>query len=470
MWSRLILMAMEFFKAKSPTEAPAAPRPSAGAPAGPVPGQAAEPEMVSAAANFLQSKYQEILQKAGRGAGDLASEVTDAIVEAAVLERASDVHIEAHGSQLRIRCRVDGVLQEFLNAPLHPDIPLAKRFRVLAGFDPNPPIPFRVEDGRFTKNIQGRPIQIRVSAFPTVNGEKIVLRVLDQANLLLGLEQVGLNGEHLDTLRRLVRSTYGIFFVTGATGSGKTTTLYSMLREINGKNINIMTLEDPVESRLDGINQAQINERGGFTFEQGLRAILRQDPNVIMVGEIRDYQTAEIAMRASLTGHLVLTTLHTINATTVVDRLFEMGTPPFLISSSMLGSMSQRLVRRLCDKCASPAPPLAEATINEFIKTLEPEEGKGVKDILMKPGGKLLKAVGCPDCRSSGYSGRLGLFELMIMNEYLRTHILAKSQSDLLRRTAVQTGMKTLLMDGALKAWMGLTTLDEVVRVTATIA
>ncbi len=417
----------------------------------------------------LKSRYDEILKKVGKGQSDLSTEASDAILEAAVSERASDVHVETHGAQLRVRLRVDGVLQECLTAPVHPDIPLAKRFRVLAGFDPNPPVPFRAEDGRFAKTIAGRPVQIRVSAFPTVNGEKIVLRVLDQANVLLALDQLGLTAENHALLDRMLRASYGIFFVTGATGSGKTTTLYSMLRRINVKNANVMTLEDPVESRLDGINQGQINPRSGFTFEEGLRAALRQDPDVIMIGEIRDYQTAEIAMRASLTGHLVLTTLHTINAPTVVDRLFEMGVQPFLISSSMLGSMAQRLVRKLCVKCAQPSGAPSEASVQELVKTLDNEEAKGVRELLLKPGASFKRPVGCADCRG-GYSGRVGIFELMIMNEYLRTHILAKTQSDILRRTAIQTGMRTLLMDGSLKAWSGVTTLDEVLRVTATLS
>ncbi|MFH1619584.1 MAG: GspE/PulE family protein, partial [bacterium] len=419
----------------------------------------------------LEERYQALIKAARRTpAIDIAIQLGDLILETAVLERASDIHFEHHGTSLRIRFRIDGILQDALMVPRNTEIPITQRLRVLAGFDPEPPTTFRSEEGRFQKVLLGRAIQVRVSSFPTINGEKLVLRVLDRQHLGLDITQLGLEQESMTTLRKLIRSPYGIFFITGATGSGKTTSMYAMVRNISTPMINITTLEDPVEYRLEGINQAQINPKTGFSWGEGLRTILRQDPDVIMVGEIRDHETAEISMRAALTGHLLFTTMHTINAAGVVERLFEMGVPPFLIASSLLGSMAQRLVRQICPKCAQEAAPPSEAVVNEFVKSLDPKEAKMIKEIVFKPGGRFKLEQGCQACRNTGYMGRTGIFELMIMNEELRKQVLAHASTDVLRRTAVQTeSMRTLLMDGLSNAWAGHTTLAEVIRVTATM-
>lgn len=425
----------------------------------------------SALTGTLEEGYNELLQAKGRSPGiDLAIKLSDLILEHAVRERASDVHLESQGANLRVRFRVDGILQDMLATPKNAEIPLTQRIRVLAGFDPEPPASFRNEEGRFQKMLSGRAIQVRVSSFPTVNGEKLVLRVMDRQQLGIDLDQLGLDPETLTVVKKLIRNPYGIFFITGATGSGKTTSLYAMLKNINTPMINIITLEDPVEYRLEGINQAQISAKTGFTWAEGLRSILRQDPNVIMVGEIRDYDTAEISLRSALTGHLLFTTIHTINAASIIERLFEMGVPPFLIGSSMLGAMSQRLVRKVCPQCAQKAAAPSEPMVNEFVKNMDPEEAKLVKELILRPGADYKVEKGCQACRNTGYSGRMGIFELMLMNEEIRKHILDHAPTDVIKRTAIKSGkMRTLLMDGITKARAGSTTLSEIIRVTATM-
>jgi type IV pilus assembly protein PilB len=421
-------------------------------------------------ATDFAGRFNAIQLRAAKGEGSEASvDAANLILEEAVNQGTSDVHIELGGGQLRVRFRIDGQLTDALKTQIHPQLPVTQRFRILAGFDPKPGGTFRSEDGRFTVDLGGRSIQSRCSVFPTVDGESVVLRIFDQTQLGLGIEQVGMPSDTLDMVNKLVKCNYGMFVVTGATGCGKTTTLYGILQKLNQPNVNIMSLEDPVEYRLAGINQAQINPKMGFTFAEALRGVLRQDPNVVMVGEIRDAESAEIAMRTAQTGHFVLTSLHTISAPGAVDRLFEMGVQPFLMTSSLLGVLAQRLIRRLCE-CAKPTTPPPQQVVDEFAKTLDPEEGSRVKELIYRQGATFLAPTGCDKCRGTGYLGRTGLFELMVMNEHLRGHILAKSAPDLIRRTAIQTGMRTLLMDGVLKASSGWTTLDEVLRVTAVMA
>ncbi len=419
----------------------------------------------------LADDYQNLIKTKGRSpAIDLAIKLSDLLLEHAVRERTSDIHIENQGANLRIRFRVDGILQDMLTTPKSTDIPLTQRIRVLAGFDPEPPKSFRNEEGRFQKMITNRAIQIRVSSFPTVNGEKLVLRVLDRQGLGMDIEQLGMNKDTLTVIKKLIRNPYGIFFITGSTGSGKTTSLYALLKNISTPMINIITLEDPVEYRLEGINQSQISQKTGFTWAEGLRTILRQDPDVIMVGEIRDYETAEISLRSALTGHLLFTTIHTINAPSIIERLFEMGIPPFLIASSMLGAISQRLVRNVCPHCAQKAAPPSETVVKEFVKNMDSVEAKLITEMILKPGANYKVEKGCPKCRNTGYLGRTGIFELMLMNEEIRKQVLDHSATDIIKRTAIEQGkMKTLLMDGIIKARDGVTTLSEIIRVTATM-
>ena len=419
----------------------------------------------------LANDYQNLIKTKGRSpAIDLAIKLSDLLLEHAVRERTSDIHIETQGANLRIRFRVDGILQDMLSTPKSADIPLTQRIRVLAGFDPEPPKSFRNEEGRFQKMIANRAIQIRVSSFPTVNGEKLVLRVLDRQGLGMDIEQLGMNKDTLTVIKKLIRNPYGIFFITGSTGSGKTTSLYALLKNISTPMINIITLEDPVEYRLEGINQSQISQKTGFTWAEGLRTVLRQDPDVIMVGEIRDYETAEISLRSALTGHLLFTTIHTINAPSIIERLFEMGVPPFLIASSMLGAISQRLVRKVCPHCAQKAAPPSETVVKEFVKNMDSVEAKLVTEMILKPDANYKVEKGCPKCRNTGYLGRTGIFELMLMNEEIRKQVLDHSATDIIKRTAIGEGqMKTLLMDGIVKARDGVTTLTEIIRVTATM-
>ena len=418
----------------------------------------------------LEEKFNQLLKGSGRTpAIELAVQISDLILMQAVAQRTSDIHFEYHGNSLKVRFRIDGILQDALLVPRNQNIPITQRLRVLAGFDPEPPTNFRNEEGRFQKVLAGKTVQVRVSSFPTINGEKLVLRILDRTQMGLSLDQLGLEAKTLSTIKKVIENPYGIFFVTGATGSGKTTTLYAILKTITTPMRNTITLEDPVEYRLEGINQAQINAKTGFTWNEGLRTVLRQDPDIIMVGEVRDHENAEISMRAALTGHLILTTIHTISAPSVVERLYEMGIPPFLIASSTLGSMAQRLVRRVCAQCCTPAPTPDPDVINEMVKMLDPEEGASIKEIISRPGAQFKSAVGCPACRGTGYLGRTGIFEIMLMNEELRKQVLSHSTTDDLKRTAVKSGMKTLLMDGIEKSWAGITTLPEVLRVTATM-
>jgi type II secretory ATPase GspE/PulE/Tfp pilus assembly ATPase PilB-like protein len=418
----------------------------------------------------LQNRFQQLMKNSARTpAIDMAIQISDLILEQAVMERTSDVHFEYQGQNLRVRYRVDGILQDVLKLARDKNIPITQRLRVLAGFDPEPPTSYRTEEGRFQKNLAGRQIQFRVSVFPAINGEKLVLRVFDRSQMGLTLDQLGFSEEVLKKVKELAFNPYGIFVVTGATGSGKTTSLYAMARTVNSSMVNILSLEDPVEYRLDGINQAQVNPKTGFSWAEGLRTILRQDPDVILLGEVRDSETADIALRTALTGHMIFTTLHTISAPGAIERLFEMGIQPYLIASSLVCCMAQRLVRKICPKCAQKNQPLTGEEASEFVKNLNPVEAKFIKEVLLKPDAGFVNQKGCPDCRNTGYVGRTGIFEFMVMNEDLRKKILSKGTTDDIRRTAIEMGMKTMLADGIEKASKGITTMREVLRVTATM-
>ncbi len=411
--------------------------------------QPAQQPAGAAPAGTLEEGYNELVKDKGRAPGiDLAIKLSDLILEHAVAERSSDVHIETQAANLRVRFRVDGILQDMLTAPKNAEIPLTQRIRVLAGFDPEPPASFRTEEGRFQKIIAGRAIQVRVSSFPTVNGEKLVLRILDRQQLGLDLEQIGMDQESLTIIKKLIRNPYGIFFITGSTGSGKTTSLYAMLRNINTPMINIITLEDPVEYRLEGINQAQINNKSGFTWAEGLRTILRQDPDVIMVGEIRDPETAAISVQAAMTGHRVLSTVHTNDAAGAVTRFIEMGVEPFLISTVLLASFAQRLVRTVCPYCKEPYRPPAKALAAWGLDKYEKanfQHGKG-----------------CYQCLNTGYKGRTGIFEVLINDSLIQDMIVKKSSAHEIIRVAEAAGkLRNLKTDAAGKVLQGITTLEE---------
>jgi type IV pilus assembly protein PilB len=374
------------------------------------------------------------------------------IIERAISKRASDIHAEPQDKSLLIRYRVDGVLHEEIVIPRMLKAAVISRLKILAKINiAERRIP---QDGRFTIRAEGGKIDLRVSTFPTVHGEKVVMRILERTAMNLPLEDLGMNETILGKFRQILTLSHGIVLVTGPTGSGKTTTLYAGLNCINDSEKNIVTLEDPVESHIQGINQGHTNPIAGFTFASGLRSILRQDPDIIMVGETRDVETAEIAIQAALTGHLVFTTVHTNDAISSVIRLVDMGIEPFLVSSSVAAVIAQRLVRRVCSACAEKVQPP---------EIIVPETGEGRK---LK---RALKAKGCDRCAGNGYKGRVGLYELVVINDVMRRMIIKGATAQELNAEARTSDFKTMFEDGLDKVEQGLTTLEEVMRVTRTV-
>jgi general secretion pathway protein E len=378
----------------------------------------------------------------------------NAIIFRASSQRASDVHIEPYEDRLKVRFRVDGVLLDVASEEkgFHPSI--VSRIKVMSGLNiAEKRLP---QDGRIGLKIAGRDVDIRVSSIPTQFGERIVLRLLDKSATVLELPQVGLTGRKLELVEKLILKPNGILLVTGPTGSGKTTTLYSCLSKINTVDLNILTVEDPIEYQLDGIGQMQVNPKINFTFASGLRAILRQDPDVVMVGEIRDAETAEIAIQASLTGHLVLSTLHTNDSCGAIGRLLDMGSEPFLVASSLLAVMAQRLVRRLCPHCREQY----EMT-DEELKELGLSPTQISSRLAYKPGTKP-----CEHCQDNRYQGRTGIHELLVINDPIRSLILQRVDSSSIRAEAQKHGFETLRIDGARKVLAGETSVEEVLLAT----
>ena len=378
----------------------------------------------------------------------------NAIIFKASSERASDVHVESYEDRLKVRFRIDGVLYDVASEDKAFQASIISRIKVMAGLNiAEKRLP---QDGRIGLKIAGKDVDIRVSTVPTQFGERVVLRLLDKTTTVLDLEQIGLQGKNLETVERLIKKPNGIILVTGPTGSGKTTTLYSCLTRINTPELNILTVEDPIEYQLAGIGQMQVNPKIDFTFANGLRAILRQDPDVVMVGEIRDTETAEIAIHASLTGHLVLSTLHTNDSCGAITRLLDMNIEPFLVSSSLLGVMAQRLVRRLCPHCRAPHS-ISDVELNEL--GLDPAHvpartvyGRGES--------------ACPHCQNTGYTGRTGIHELLVMNDQVRNLVLQRVDSGSIKNLMLKQGFETLRIDGARKVLEGVTSLEEVLMVT----
>lgn len=379
------------------------------------------------------------------------------IINQAISEGASDIHIEPGKEKVKVRYRVDGVLRDSMAVPKKVQAPLTSRFKIMSNMDiAEKRVP---QDNRIGAVIGGREYDFRVSTLPTVYGEKIVMRVLDRANVNIGLTKLGFLPDTLQQLEDSCSRSYGIILVTGPTGSGKSTTLYSILNKINNGENNIITIEDPVEYEIDGISQCNVNVRAGMTFAMGLRAMLRQDPDVIMVGEMRDKETATIAMEAALTGHLVLSTLHTNDAAGAATRLIDMEVEPFLIASSIVAVQAQRLVRTICQKCKEPFVVPREALLR-YGFPLPDEVG-------VETDGKLnlFKGAGCERCSSTGYKGRTGVHELMVFSDEIRDEVLKKSPSHAIRQIAVSQGMRTLQSDAVQKILLGQTTIDEVLRV-----
>jgi len=375
----------------------------------------------------------------------------NAIIFKASSERASDVHIEPFEDRLKVRFRVDGVLHDVASEDKSFQPAILSRVKVMAGLNiAEKRLP---QDGRIGLKIAGKDVDIRVSTVPTQFGERIVMRLLDKSGAVLDINQLGVDERNLKLITKLLQKPNGIILVTGPTGSGKTTTLYACLTYINQPDLNILTVEDPIEYQLDGVGQMQVNPKIDFTFASGLRAILRQDPDVVMVGEIRDGETAEIAIQASLTGHLVLSTLHTNDSAGAVTRLVDMGVEPFLVSSSLLAVVAQRLVRRLCKHCKVPG----EIT-DEEIRELGIDPAKVPSRQIFRPGN-----TECPHCQGAGYSGRLGIHEILVIDDDLRGQILQRMDSNSIRTSAIKRGFSTLRMDGARKIFMGQTSVEEVI-------
>lgn len=371
----------------------------------------------------------------------------NALFQQAVKERASDIHIEPYEKELEIRLRVDGILRKVLSPPKIVQDALINRVKILASLDIGEKrLP---QDGRMRLLIGGKDIDIRVSLVPTIYGERIVLRLLDRKGGSLGLNEIGLDREDIRNFHSQLERPNGIVLVTGPTGSGKTTTIYAAFQKIHNESRNILTVEDPVEYQIKGIGQIQINPNIGLTFASGLRSILRQDPDVLMVGEIRDFETAQIAVQASLTGHLVLSTLHTNDAASAITRLLDMGVEPFLVASSLLSILAQRLVRVICDACRRPYSPTDVE-----------------RAYFRQPAEELFRGIGCERCKGMGYYGRTGIFELLNVNDEVRELIARKVDDKKLKSCSIGQGMRTLREDGLLKAAKGITTLEEVLRVT----
>jgi len=394
------------------------------------------------------------------------SRIVNIILKHAVEGRASDIHIEPLENELRIRYRLDGALHTSLVLPLRVHPAVVSRIKILANLkiDENR----KPQDGRFHFSLSDRGgkskgVDLRVSSFPTSNGEKVVMRVLDTSGGLRTLEELGISGRNLKVLKENIKKPFGMILVTGPTGSGKSTTLYAVLNILNQEGVNIITLEDPIEYRLAGVNQSQVHSDIGFTFASGLRSILRQDPDIIMVGEIRDRETAELATHAALTGHLVLSTLHTNDSVGVVPRLVDMGIEPFLISSSLNVIVAQRLVRRICDSCREEikASPRMEEII---LKELEDVPDEQKKELNLSPPLKLFRGKGCKNCGQKGYSGRISICEVLAVDPALEKIISEKPSEELIKKEAKNQGMIAMRQDGIIKALNGFTTMEEVLK------
>ncbi len=416
-----------------------------------------EPEMTSleeiAAEEEAAAPPEEGLEP--RKLEEMASEApvvrwVNHLIIRAVRERASDIHIEPTREGLRVRFRIDGVLHPIVSPKKALQVAVVSRIKIMSRMNiAEKRVP---QDGRYGAIVDGREIDFRVSTFPTTYGEKVVMRILDRMRLL-SLDELGLVDEAYATLREMIAMPHGVILITGPTGSGKSTTLYAILQEIRSGEKNIITIEDPVEYDIDDICQSQVNERAGYTYLVGMRHILRQDPDVIMIGEIRDPETAEVAIRAALTGQLVFSTIHTNEAPGTVTRLIDMGVEPFLVASGLEGVVAQRLVRRICPKCkvAYDPPP------------------KILEELGLPPGTPLYKGEGCDQCRNTGFRGRIGIFEVMRINDRLRELIVTRPPTSAVRALAREFGMRTLWEDGMRKVAMGITTVEEVMEETEKI-
>jgi general secretion pathway protein E len=398
---------------------------------------------------------------------DLASEApvirfVNVLINRAVEARASDIHIEPFENELKVRYRIDGVLHDVDAPQRRLQAAIVSRIKIMAKLNiAERRLP---QDGRIKLRMMGKEIDLRVSTLPTLYGESVVMRILDRGSIVLDLDRLGFPSDTLSTWEQLIIKPYGMILVTGPTGSGKTTTLYGSLHKVNSPEKKIVTIEDPVEYQLNGVNQIHVKPQIGLTFANGLRSIVRQDPDVIMVGEIRDAETAEIAIQAALTGHLVFSTLHTNDAAGAVSRLLEMGVEDYLLASSLLGVLAQRLVRRICRNCKRPAAPMSP---EELARLAQAGRANGGAAVPAEAGEiALQEGEGCEICSHTGYQGREGIYELLTVDEPIRQLILKHASADVIRERAMADGMRTLREDAWLKVRDGRTTVGELIRVT----
>lgn len=382
--------------------------------------------------------------------------IAKVVLQRAITERSSDIHIEPYRDKVRIRYRIDGVLHDVMQVPKYVHAPLVSRFKIMSEMNiAERRVP---QDGRIHVRHADKEYDLRCSVIPTTLGEKFVMRILDKSSVQVGLEALGFDPSMLGEVEHLIRQPNGMILSTGPTGSGKTTTQYSILNRINSVEINIITIEDPVEYQLDGISQVHVNRKAGLTFAVALKYFLRQDPDVILVGEIRDLETSEIAIQAALTGHLVLSTLHTNDAPSTVTRMVDMGVEPFLISSSVIASLSQRLARQICEDCREPYQPRPDLLLGFGFDPDAPEN----RDMVFYHGR------GCESCRQTGFRGRIGVFELMLMNQEIAELIVKRASAGQIKEAALASGMITLQKDGFRKVLAGRTTVEELTRIVFT--
>jgi general secretion pathway protein E len=409
----------------------------------------------------ISEEDPESLFSAIEEVGDLLDDTSDSPVvklvnhmfAQAVRNSASDIHIEPYQNVLKIRQRIDGILYDMFSPPKHVHSALVSRIKILARLKID--VKMLPQDGRIELKSGNREVDVRVSTLPTSAGERVVMRLLDKSSVLLSLSELGMPADRLLPFSREIEAAHGIILVTGPTGSGKTTTLYAALTKIHKTDINIITIEDPVEYKISGIGQVQVNPQIDLTFASGLRSIVRQDPDVILIGEIRDLETAEIAIQSALTGHLVFSTLHTNDSASAITRLVDMGIEPFLLSSSINAILAQRLIRMICPDCREQYEPEPEELLKIGAEISSFYEGKAV-----------FRGKGCSKCHHTGYRGRCGIFELLLMSPSMKSLVLKTADANILREQAVSEGMITLRHDGAMKVLQGITTIEEVYRVS----
>ncbi len=413
-------------------------------------------ESAAKAAEELNSDLAKDEQEGGSEFDDAVNsapvvKLVNSMIDYAIRAKSSDIHIEPLEDRVRVRIRIDGVMQEVMSNPLSARDAITTRIKILGGMNiAEKRIP---QDGRITTEINGEPVDMRVSILPTVTGEKTVIRILAKNDANLNRKWLGISDHNNDLINKIIKVPQGICLISGPTGSGKTTTLYTLLAEKNTPEVNIITVEDPVEIKIPGLNQVQVNAKAGMTFASGLRSILRQDPDIILVGEIRDGETAEIAMRAAITGHLVFSTIHTNDAVSSINRLIDMGLEPYMVSTALVGVVSQRLVRRICTNCR---------------EAIEPDEFE-IQSLRLDPGQKIYKGKGCTECSDKGYKGRIAIHEIVVMTKKMKALLERRASEEDMRQLAVTEGTQMLQESARALVLEGITTVDELNRVAYTI-